>query len=171
MIIDTDVIVWYFRKSEKARRKINSIIDRTMSAVSYMELLQGIRNKEELKKLKEFVIDKEFTVIPLSDKITNRAIYFMKTYTLTKSLRMADALIAATAIEYSKPLLMGNVKHFKFIRELKLKHFRQRWKNKIGRLSKYKFSWFSQFALLSSDIYRIQFLIGFCKLFKVHISY
>ena len=40
------------------------------------------------------------------------------------ALSMADALIAATAIEANAPLLTGNDKHYKAIKDLDLKRFR-----------------------------------------------
>jgi predicted nucleic acid-binding protein len=44
-------------------------------------------------------------------------------YTLASGLRLADALIAATALEANLTLLSANTKHFKLIKHLKLKGF------------------------------------------------
>jgi len=45
---------------------------------------------------------------------------------LSHSLRLADALIAATAITCGLPLLTGNDKHYRIIKELTVKLFRPR---------------------------------------------
>jgi predicted nucleic acid-binding protein len=38
-------------------------------------------------------------------------------------MRPGDALVAATAVEHNLPLVSSNVKHFKTIKELRLKPF------------------------------------------------
>lgn len=48
----------------------------------------------------------------------------MEEYVLAASMSMADALIAATAIEANQSLISGNSKHFKAIQDLDLKRFR-----------------------------------------------
>jgi predicted nucleic acid-binding protein len=45
-------------------------------------------------------------------------------YTLSSSIRSADAIIAATAVENNMVLSSGNVKHFRVIKELQLKAFK-----------------------------------------------
>jgi predicted nucleic acid-binding protein len=44
-------------------------------------------------------------------------------YALVSGLRLADALIAATALETNLTLLSANTKHFKHIKHLKVKGF------------------------------------------------
>jgi predicted nucleic acid-binding protein len=45
-------------------------------------------------------------------------------YTLSHGLRAGDAIIAATAAENNLTLVSSNTKHFKPIKELKLKIFK-----------------------------------------------
>jgi predicted nucleic acid-binding protein len=52
MLIDTDVLVWYMRGNEKAKHLIRSTNGFSMSVVTYIELVQGLRNKRELKVLR-----------------------------------------------------------------------------------------------------------------------
>ena len=49
MIIDIDVLIWYLRGNEKAKKAVEGSIPFAISAVTYMELIQGMENKEEFK--------------------------------------------------------------------------------------------------------------------------
>ena len=51
MLIDTDVLIWYMRGNEKAYQTIENSNNFFISVVTYMELVQGLRNKKELNHL------------------------------------------------------------------------------------------------------------------------
>ena len=53
MIIDTDVIIWYMKNNLAAVELLDNGQGFYISVVTYMELVQGMRNKHELKALKE----------------------------------------------------------------------------------------------------------------------
>ena len=55
-----------------------------------------------------------------------KAIYLMEDYALSHNLRMADALIAATAQGHDLTLLSGNYTDYKFLTGLNLKKFKAR---------------------------------------------
>ena len=124
MIFDTDVLIWAFRGNAKATRAIDKATARAVSIVTYMELLQGARNKQELKGVKTFLADVQFLTLPLTENIGHRAAIYLEEYGLAVAMSIADALIAATAVETDQPLLTGNQKHYKPIKELELKVFR-----------------------------------------------
>ena len=124
MIIDTDVLIWLLRGDRKAAAAVDRAEARALSAVTYMELIQGARDKGELLAIKALLIDLQLRLLPLSENIGHRASIYMEEYGLASSLSMADALIAATAVEAGEPLLTGNAKDFRAIRELDLKRFR-----------------------------------------------
>lgn len=124
MLFDTDVLIWVLRGNVKAARAVDECVQRSLSVVTYMELLQGARNKAEIRAIKAFLADIRFTAIPLTENIGHRASIYMEEYVLTDPISMADALIAATAIEAHQPLLSGNAKHYKAIQDLDLKKFR-----------------------------------------------
>ena len=124
MIFDTDVVIWVFRGHEGAANFVESIDDRQISIVTYMELIQGARNRLELKKIKSFLTDHAFQTIPLTENIGHRASVYMEEYALKTALYLADALIAATAIEHHLTLCTANKKHYREINELNLKIFR-----------------------------------------------
>ena len=94
-----------------------------LSAVSYMELLQGMRDKTELAAVKKMLELRRARIVPLTDVTTQRAIALMESLTLSHGLQMGDALIAATALEHQLTLLTGNVKRFRAVSGLRLEAF------------------------------------------------
>ena len=49
MLIDTDVLIWFLRGQSSARDAIRECRSVELSAVTCMELVQGVRDKEELR--------------------------------------------------------------------------------------------------------------------------
>lgn len=88
-----------------------------------MELAQGCRSKAELQRAKRGLEQKNTEIIPLTPSISERAMHLIDTYALSEGLQLADALIAATAIEEGLVLLTGNAKHFSVIDTLKIERF------------------------------------------------
>ena len=68
--------------------------------MSYLEVLQGMRNKAELTAVKKMLAHRAATLLPVSEAITQRAIELMEAITLSHGLQMGDALIAATALDH-----------------------------------------------------------------------
>ena len=91
--------------------------------MSYLELLQGMRNKAELVAVKKMLERRAATLLPVSEAITQRAIALMESLTLSHGLQMGDALIAATALEHGLPVLTANVKHFAPVEGLAVEAF------------------------------------------------
>jgi len=124
MLLDTDVLIWVLRGNLKAARLVDNTEPRLISAVAYMELIQGARNRQELRSIKGFLSDLGFEVLPLSENIGHRAAIYVEEYGLAEGLGVADALIAATAVERNLVLCTGNRKHYKSIKDLEIKTFR-----------------------------------------------
>ncbi len=124
MLYDTDILIWVFRGNARAARLIDEDADRRLSIVSYMELLQGAASQGETRLIKAFLVECAFTVLPLTENIGHRASIYMEEFGLSAGLRVADALIAATAAENHLSLCTGDHRHFRPIRELKLSIFR-----------------------------------------------
>jgi predicted nucleic acid-binding protein len=124
MLIDTEVLIWVLRGSAKAARLIDSITDRRISVVTFMELLQGARDKRESRLIKSFLADFGFRTIPLGENIGHRAAIYIEEYGLGSGLRTADALIAATAAEHGLALCTGDRTHYRAIRDLTIQPFR-----------------------------------------------
>lgn len=62
MLVDTDVLVWALRGTLKAARTLDGTMERAVSVVSYMELIQGARDRQELRAIKAFLQAAEFQV-------------------------------------------------------------------------------------------------------------
>ena len=123
MLVDTDVLIWHLRGYPQATRRLDQIDALMLSAVSYLEVLQGMRNKAELVAVKKMLQRRAATLLPLSEAITHRAIDLMEAITLSHGLQMGDALIAATALDHGLPVLTANVKHFGAVQGLKVEAF------------------------------------------------
>lgn len=112
MLVDTDVLIWHLRGYPQATRRLDQLVSFTLSAVSYLEVLQGMRNKAEMVAVKKMLERRQATLLPITEAVTQRSIELMESLTLSHGLQMGDALIAATALEHRLPVLTGNVKHF-----------------------------------------------------------
>ena len=123
MLVDTDVLIWHLLGYAQATRRLDQLNPLTLSAVSYLEVLQGMRNKAELAAVKKMLGLRRATIWPLTEAITQRAIELMELLTLSHGLQMGDALIAATALDQQMPLITGNVKHFGAVSGLQLEAF------------------------------------------------
>ena len=113
MIFDTDVMIWAFRGNRRALKAIDDADSRAISSVTYMELLQGVRNKDEMREMKKFLSRLSFATLPVSTNVSARAVTIMEETALRSDLGVCDALIFATACESGDTLLSGNKKHFK----------------------------------------------------------
>ena len=124
MIYDTDVMIWAFRGNRRALKAIDDAADRAISSVTYMELLQGVRNKDEMREMKKFLSRLSFATISVTANISNRAMTIMEETALRSDMGVCDALIFATACETGDVLLSGNKKHFKEVPLLNAMEFR-----------------------------------------------
>ena len=124
MLIDTDVIIWYMRGNANALKTIEKYKGFTISVVTYMELVQGMRNKKELNSLRKALHIWNAQILYISEEISVKAMFYVEQHFLSHSMQLADALIGATAIAYGNPVLTGNDKHYKVLKDLEVKRFR-----------------------------------------------
>lgn len=124
MLIDTDVLIWYLKGNEKAFQLIENTNNFYISVVTYMELVQGMRDKKELNKLRKGLHVWNARIIYISEEISAKAMFYVEQHFLSHSMQLADALIGATAIAYGIPVLTGNDKHYKAITNIQIKKFR-----------------------------------------------
>jgi hypothetical protein len=121
-LFDTDVLVDFLRGHVDARAELTAvpITERGLSAVSYMELMRGSRDRRELAVVEQFVSSAFATVVDIDEATSRDARALVHTYTLSHGLRVPDALVAATARTGRLRLITGNLRHYQFIPDLEV---------------------------------------------------
>jgi predicted nucleic acid-binding protein len=84
-----------------------------LSAITLMELYQGMGNKAELAQIKKKL--RFYDIVQVDSHISKVAIELIERFKLSHSLQIPDAIIGATAIVYNIPLYTYNVKDFNFM--------------------------------------------------------
>ena len=124
MLVDTDILIWNLRGNPTAAELLDANPGFRLSAVTYMELVQGMRDKRELRALRQALLQWQAQVLQLNEAISARATYLVEQYALSHGMQLADALIAATALESGLLLATANDKHYRCIETLELAVFR-----------------------------------------------
>ena len=124
MLIDSDVLIWYIRGNRNAQNAINNNIPFKISVTNYMEIIQGMKDKRELKSWQKYLRKWSVNTIQISESISTRAMFLVEDYFLSHSLELSDAIIASTALENQETILTGNDKHYKFIPNIQIEKFR-----------------------------------------------
>ena len=124
MIIDTDVLIWYLKGNDRALQVIEGSKNFSISVVTYMELVQGMRNKKELAALRRALHAWKTRILYISEEISIKAMFYVEQHFLSHSIHLADALIGATAHVHALPILTGNDKHYRVMKGLELMKFR-----------------------------------------------
>ena len=124
IMIDSDVLIWYMKGNSKANKVIESLNSFSISVVTYMELVQGMRNKRELTLLRTALRKWNAKIFFINEDISAKAMFLVEQHYLSNSLVLADALIASTAISNGVKLLTGNIKHYKVIKNIELESFK-----------------------------------------------
>ena len=124
MIIDTDILIWYMKGNKKAFDLIENTRSFYISVVTYMELVQGMRNKNELNELRKALREWNSKILYINEDISTKAMFLIERHYLSHSLEIADSLIASTAIVNALPLITGNDKHYQVISDIELIKFR-----------------------------------------------
>jgi predicted nucleic acid-binding protein len=114
-ILDTDIIIDYLRKYEYTKYLMDRWSEPGLLAVStltYVEIYQGTRPEE--KENTQLLLN-GLTPIPLDvsiAKIAGELLCNLRSQGLT--IGIADAIIGATALFLSVPLITNNTEHYPF---------------------------------------------------------
>ena len=121
IVIDTDILVDYFRKYEKSEKFLDNLKKEEtivyFSAITETELISGSEcSKSEIKaRVLHFLSN--FTKIQVDNQIAVKAGDYRRVY----GMRIPDALIAATAYATKSSLITRNIKDFERIEEITVK--------------------------------------------------
>lgn len=119
ILVDTDILIKIYRGNSDKQKILLPVQNKlAISVITAIELMSGAKNKKKQYEVAKTI--KAYFLIDLSFNIGTRAYNLIKKYTLQNSLGVADALIAASAIEYNFPLYADNISDYKFIKELQL---------------------------------------------------
>lgn len=111
MLIDTDVLIDYFKGVSEAVDFIETHIDQVaLSAITVAELYQGVRDGKERAALDSFI--SAVSVFSVTEEIGILAGLFRRQYKPSHGVGLADCLIAATAQGNHTQLITLNTKHF-----------------------------------------------------------
>lgn len=119
-LIDSDVLINCLKAIESDLSFLEKYYTiSNISLISYGEVLQVSKNKDNLKDLKLFL--SLFEPISIDNKIQEDAVNLLEMFHLSSGLMFFDALIASTAINNNLTLVTRNTKHYKNIPNLKIK--------------------------------------------------
>ena len=124
MLFDTDVLIWHQRESTEASRALAEADARTLSIMSYIELMQGARDRHDTREIRSMLADFDFRVLPLSESIGHRASIYVEEHALASRIGAFDAIVAATAVEHGLVLCTGNARRYRMITDLEIRAFR-----------------------------------------------
>jgi len=122
VIFDSDIIIDYFLAIVEAKEFIYSFEKekRFVTSITVMEVYRGARNKGELAAFKKFFVESFAGILHVDEEASRLSLKLVESYTLVHGLALPDAMIAALAILRDANLFTGNLRHFGFIRDLKV---------------------------------------------------
>ena len=123
MMVDTDVLIWASRGNERAVVALARLAGFRISVVTYAEILEGVRDREELRNIQTALRLWRVSILHISEAVSQRAMFFVEQFALSHSVHLADALVAATAIHHGETLLTANVRHFSVLPGLDTRRF------------------------------------------------
>lgn len=119
-LCDTNVFIHSFNGRQATIDKLHEIgLDQvTISAITLMELYQGMGNKTELAQMKKRM--SYYDIVEVDSEISKLAVGLIENFRLSHNLQIPDAIIGATAMVYQLPLFTYNVKDFEFMPGIQL---------------------------------------------------
>lgn len=117
VLLDTDVLVDFLRGNEKAVAFVMDHSDQIiLSSIVVVELYAGVRGKEEQSRLDDLA--DLFPVVPVTAEIAKAGGLYMRNYSKSHGIGLADAILAATAQVEQAELKTLNVRHYPMFRSL-----------------------------------------------------
>jgi predicted nucleic acid-binding protein len=118
VFIDSCIVIDFIKGIQDIKNQLSHIQIPCINFVVEMELIQGAKDKRELKKIVKEL--NSFNRLYFQNDIAKLSTQLLKDYALSHNLQIPDAIIAATCLVYNIPLFTHNKKNFKFIPNLEL---------------------------------------------------
>ena len=115
-LIDANIFFRIFKNDLLVKQLVENL-DAGICATVYIEWLQGSKSNKDKRDIQLYLDN--FSLLQITPDISARAIDLIITYSNSHGLLLADALIAATALENDLTVVTYNVDDFKFIEDLK----------------------------------------------------
>lgn len=121
MIVDSTIIVDLIRGKEEAKSFIENQNEKLfISRAGAMEMLEGAKTKKDWKTIQKLLESLKIEAIEISESISKSAAGIFENFWHSHGIGVMDSFIAATALVLDEPLVTHNVKHFQFIKGLKI---------------------------------------------------
>jgi len=115
ILLDTDVLVDFFRGHSKAVAFVNAHSARIiLSSIVVAELYAGVKGDAEQAALENFV--SLFRVVPVGAEIAKTGGLYKRDYGKSHGVGLADAILAATAEAVNADLKTLNTKYYPMLK-------------------------------------------------------
>ncbi|MCY7363233.1 MAG: PIN domain-containing protein [Ignavibacteria bacterium] len=96
ILYDTNVFIEYLNGNLLTLNSIKNIgFEKTLiPSITVIELIKGIKNKNQLKKLNLFI--NSFSILNFNEEVSLLSIELINNYHLSHNLHLADSIIAAS---------------------------------------------------------------------------
>jgi predicted nucleic acid-binding protein len=118
VLLDTDVLVDFFRGHSKAVAFVNAHATRIiLSSIVVAELYAGVKGDSEKAALESFV--SLFRVVPVTAEVAKAGGLYKRDYGKSHGVGLADAILVATAQSEDAELKTLNTRHYPMMKDLK----------------------------------------------------
>lgn len=118
VLIDTDVLIEYLRGRDRAAKFLENLDgDLVISAISVAELFSGVKGSKETEALEQFLL--VFQVVPIDDRLARQSGLIRQAYYSSHGVGLADAVIAATALDQGAVLVTFNKRHYPMVEHVR----------------------------------------------------
>jgi predicted nucleic acid-binding protein len=118
VLLDTNVLVYHVAGDPAATRFISETIDRQSFYLSILSVIEFLgwhgHTDEEFVKCRELI--ELATILPVSKEVADKAVELRR----ARRIKLADAVLASTALVNSLSLVTTNTRDFKGIPDLQI---------------------------------------------------
>jgi predicted nucleic acid-binding protein len=109
-LLDTSIIVDYLRGYAPMRTWFLGTQDLAITRITWLEIIEGVRNKQELETC--LAVLRQFPTIEIESSDMVKASEFLSMFYLSHNVDSFDCLIASVTYRLQLPLFTRNIKHF-----------------------------------------------------------